>query len=194
MSILQDLDPQYAKIHAQSSFTWKPVILSGAALLVLGSASWALMQAQARPISQRQTPATSPTQVSTMADEMTRSVTQTTAPIAKQEIPAAMTQPPSASAGATIREDAQHTTGTEQRIPAPPVSSETAAGSLGDTEYRRQKPATTGHAKANLTHDTGKPERRSAAAQAAARSEKSQLSGGKRTNERDIDIITAIVR
>ena len=40
MSILQDLDPQYAKLHKQPSMTPKAMTWMGVLLLVLGSVYW----------------------------------------------------------------------------------------------------------------------------------------------------------
>lgn len=196
MSILQDLDPQYAKIHAQPSSTWKPAVLAGTALFALGGGYWAMTQLQATPASPEQTPASYTSPASPTPGETQKNVASTSPILAKQETPYPMTMAPSASLGATIREKAERTMSPEQQtlVSTPAVTSESRAGSLADTEYRRPTQATASHAKTTPAHSTTKSERKSAGTQGSAKSEKNQPSGGKRTNERDIDIITAIVR
>lgn len=174
MSILQDLDPQYAKIHTQPSSARKPLIMACATLLALGGAYWVMMKTAAIPANQ--THAEYPVQPPTSTDDTTK--------------------PPPVAPGATIREEPQRTSSVEQRTPmsAPGGAPESATESLADAEYRRQTQAHPSHAKTAPNHGAAKPERRSSATQQAAKGEKSQPSVGKRANERDVDIITAIVR
>ena len=194
MSILQDLDPQYAKIHAQPSSARKPAILAGTALLVLGGGYWAMTQSQPHSPDQTATNLSSP--ASPTSDETQKNAASTAASLIKQETPYPMTRMPAAGLSATIRDHGEHTSSAVPQLPVstPANSSESGAASLADTEYRRPAQATTSHAKTAPAHGSTKPERKNTTAQAATKSEKYQPSGGKRTNERDIDIITAIVR
>lgn len=174
MSILQDLDPQYAKIHTQPSSASKPIIMVCAALIALGSAYWILMKTSA--ISANQTHAEYSSQPPAATNAAAKS--------------------PSAGAGATIRENPQGTAVAEQRtpMPAPIGSPENTTPSLANGEYRRQTQAPSSRTKTAPTQTIAKPERKSTTTQQAAKDERSQPHGGKRTNERDVDIITAIVR
>jgi hypothetical protein len=174
MSILQDLDPQYAKIHAQPSTPRKLIIAASVTLLVLAGGYWGVLQTRATPASPTPAPA---------ADSTPSSPNLAVEP--KQ---------PATALAATIREEAQRTPGTEQRTTMPQGVPENAAGSLADAEYRRQTQALPAHAKTTANPAPAKPEHRNVTPQPTAKSGKSQASPGKRTNERDIDIITAIVR
>ncbi|HLO64744.1 MAG TPA: hypothetical protein VK165_17430 [Azonexus sp.] len=194
MSILQDLDPQYAKIHAQPSAARKPAILAGTALLVLGGGYWAMTQFQ--PFSPDQTATNLSSPASPTSDETQKNTASTATSLVKQETSYPMTRVPSAGLSATIRDNGEHTSRAVTQMPASTAanSSESGAASLADTEYRRPAQATTSHAKAAPAHGITKPERKSATPPGVAKSEKYQPSSGKRTNERDIDIINAIVR
>lgn len=174
MSILQDLDPQYAKIHAQPSVSRKLFIVAGATLLALAGGYWGLSQIQGIPVSPNQPPAaeSNPSPPSPLAEP----------------------KPIATGLAATIHEETQHTPGTVRPPTTPQGSPENAAGSLADAEYRRQAQPLPVHARPPTSPAPVKPERRNVAPQQIAKSGKSQPSAGKRTNERDIDIITAIVR
>lgn len=176
MSILKDLDPQYAKIHAQPSADRKLLIVAGASLLAIVGGYWWLSQIQATTVSQNQTPAES------------RSLSAPNTVVEES-------RKPGTSLAATIREDAQRVPDAEPRPTIPQGSQEIATGSVTDAEYRRQTQAPTVLAKARPNPVPGKkPEHRSAPPQSTAKNGKNQVPAGKRTNERDIDIITAIVR
>ncbi|MCG2577675.1 hypothetical protein LZ012_11790 [Dechloromonas sp. XY25] len=196
MSILQDLDPQYAKIHAQPSSNRKTAILAGTALFVLGSGYWAMTQLLPPSSSVDQTPTSYTSPAAPISDETQKNAASMPPTLVKPKTLYPMTKVASASLSATIRNDTENMTSAAQRPPASPPTNlaENTPGSLANTEYRRPTQPAASHAKTASAHRTAKSELRNTATPRAAKSEKNQSSGGKRTNERDIDIITAIVR
>jgi hypothetical protein len=182
MSILQDLDPQYAKLHKQPSTFRKPVIWGSALLLAAACAYWFVTDRQAKKEAaemalSRLSAAPAATSESGGAD-------------AKMDIPVAgseLSVPPSANSGATINE-----AGPEPRL-ASTVVQENARASLADAEYRRQKPGSVTPDKP-LRQAAEKTGHRNGSGRSSNRNEKNQSGGNKPMQERDVDIITAIVR
>ena len=184
MSILQDLDPQYAKLHKQPLMTPKAMTWMGVLLLVLGSVYWF---ATDRPV-RKEAAEVAPSLRSTAPGKNSG----TDGVDAKKEIPVAGSElpaPPLANNSATINAS----------VPAPRLASEVvqenARTSLPDAEYRRQKPAAATSDKA-LKQVVQKNERRNGSNQSPNRNgnEKKQPGSNKPMQERDEDIITAIVR
>lgn len=179
MSILQDLDPQYAKIHQQPSATRKPAIWAASLLLAAGGGYWLMTNAPAGAPS----PEATPVQATPMQEKTSES-------------PATRSAPPrvASTSSATIMETAKQEV--DQRETIPPNASVPAntAESLADGEFRRQTPATPSQAHSTPKHTSGKAERHKTAAPAFAKNERGEALVAKRASERDVDIITAIVR
>lgn len=177
MSILQDLDPQYAKIHQQPSSTWRPALWAATFLLAAGGGYWLVAN----------TPARTPSEVP---------VPQVTVQEKKNADHSAPTAPPESAmtAGATITENPRPEA--EERANATPSKSASmnATDSLADSEFRRQTIAAPTAPPNAPKHASGKAERHKAATPPTAKNERTQAPVAKRASERDVDIITAIVR
>lgn len=177
MSILQDLDPQYAKIHQPPSTSWKPAIWAISLLLAAGGGYWLVTNAP------------------TGANSLESPPVQATAAREKTSENPPYPSPPARSAGSatitdTPKQDAEQreTVLSKASIPANTVVS------LADGEFRRQTPPATTQAHSTAKHASGKTERHKTAAPASVKNERSQAPVAKRASERDVDIITAIVR
>lgn len=184
MSILQDLDPKYAKIHRQPSTAWKPALGAGLLLLAAGSSYWLLTNNQTQPPSPQNLPFTTPEKA--MGAENSRN----------SPAPQAATAMAPDNASATIRDEAKPTRQVERETTVGPVATEYSTDSLAHVEYRGKAPSQPEVASTPQGHapTKNKTERRIAPGQASAKNEKNQPETRKRANERDVDIITAIVR
>ncbi|MBL8426532.1 MAG: hypothetical protein JNM16_03620 [Dechloromonas sp.] len=195
MSILQDLDPQYAKIHTHSTPTRRYAVILLGLLLSTGGGYWVLTQYLVQPGAANELHAGRPGDLADKTEQLAQTKPESSSadqPKIKQN-PEAMT--PANSSGATIRDDGQSSPQLGQAVSTPPgISfSENAKNSLADTEYRRQSPASN-HAKAVPSNGLMKGERKNTTVRAMAKTEKNQAPAGKRPVERDVDIISAIVR
>lgn len=181
MSILQDLDPKYAKIHKHPSKTWKPGILVGSLLLATGCGYWFVTTNQtAQPPAPQAAPFAAPEKTIEAVANQNSAVNHQAATVAPS------------NSSATIHDTTKQAYKADPGATTRAMPTENSTGSLADAEYRRQAPAkpvavgtAQGHAKA---------ERRITPVQASVKNEKNQVGVGKRANERDVDIITAIVR
>lgn len=196
MSILQDLDPQYAKIHTQSTVNKKSAgILLGLLLCLGGTGYWALTQHSVQPGAANEQHSARPGAPADRAENLAQTKPESNShdqPEIKQN-PEALTPPH--LPGATIRDDSQPLPQLRQAASTPPgISfSENVKISLADTEYRRRS-AVDDHTKPAPISGTMKGERKNTGGRSAAKMEKNQTPSGKRPVERDVDIISAIVR
>lgn len=185
MSILKDLDPQYAKLHAEP-WLRKPFIWAGVALLALGGGYWVATQsttkaapAEGNPLPARQasTPSTgTPAHKGSSADSLLENTQQHTLP----------TTP----AVATIREESKKTGTSDQQAGQAAAGDSPARTSLASTEYPPPPQSRPAAPAAKVEHAKRKP----ASNQTVVKNEKTPGASGKKSGERDIDIITAIVR
>lgn len=192
MSILKDLDPQYAKLHAEPS-RQKPIAWIGGALLVMGCIYWITLHSPAKGTAQK-------TQDLEAAKAMKAEPGRES--ISEGEKQDSATKTPLVAAGATIREDRPRTidTAPTRTSATPEPTRENTTRSPADSEYR-SLPQTVPHqadtTPANNAPSTPKTEntkRKNPASQSTRKIEKTQVNNGRRVNERDVDIITAIVR
>lgn len=194
MSILKDLDPQYAKLHSEPSLR-KPVIWIGIVLLTMGCGYWVVAQTLTTA-----TPSDAPSTAMQNGSSTTSAAIPTRhAPLPESEKPNVAPKPGATPTDAAIRE-VQPRTATSDQQPAQLIQStsqENATHSLADAEYRRPPPSAPDrlHAPAATNpRPAAKAEdakRKSPSSQSAARNDSMS---GKKGSERDIDIITAIVR
>ncbi|MFN4326667.1 MAG: hypothetical protein ACK4FP_12375 [Azonexus sp.] len=184
MSILQDLDPQYAKLHRQPSAFPKTTAWLGALLLVVASAYWL---AADRPV--RTDAAGGESSLHSMVPDAKSAAGGATE---RKEIPALSGEPPAVQAAgrsATIHESVS------APRPGSDLVQENARSRLADVEYREPKPVVAPSAKPpkRAAPKTERPKVGSRAPQ--GRGNEKKLSGSiKPMQERDVDIITAIVR
>jgi len=192
MSILKDLDPQYAKLHAEPS-RQKSIAWIGGALLIMGCIYWVTPHSPGKGSE----PKTQDLEAAkaTKAEPGRESISEGE----KQDF---ATKTPPAATGATIRDDSPRTTDTPQTrtSAAPEPTRENATRSPADSEYPslpQAVPHQANTARVNNAPSTPKTEntkRKSPASQNTGKVEKTQANNGRRVNERDVDIITAIVR
>lgn len=191
MSILKDLDPQYAKLHSEPS-PRKPVIWAGVALLSLGSAYWIATQSAAKG-SSTEAPASSAQRSGEQSSEVAikKESSRDSSP-ENAKLPVSPLSPP-ATPVATIREESPRPP-IDQQTTNTPTAENSARRSLADAEYPRPAQNTTNRVSSTTSPKPENTKRKSPSTQTVAKSEKTQGTGGKKTGERDIDIITAIVR
>lgn len=183
MSILQDLDPKYAKIHKHPSKAWKPAAWVGSLLIVSGCGYWFVTNNQtAQPPTLQAAPFVAP-----------EKTTEAEANRISALNPQATTAAPSNSS-ATIHDISKQADKAPPEAIARAIPAENSTGSLADAEYRRQAPAKSRSVDTAHGHVAARTERRITPVQVSAKNEKNQAGVGKRANERDVDIITAIVR
>lgn len=194
MSILKDLDPQYAKLHTKRS-PRKPAIWAGVALLALGGSYWIATQSMTKAppvetISSAVKKSPEPSSgVPTNKDSPRES------PLENAKLPALLNSP-SVAATATIHEEPLPINSTDQQI-GHPVSSTTEnpdRKNPANTEHSRPAQRPPAQASPTTAAKSENTKRKSNSMQAVAQKEKTHGSGGKKQGERDIDIITAIVR
>lgn len=196
MSILQDLDPQYAKIHNQPTAAWRYAKILIGLLATMGCGYWVLTQ---QSIQAQLADAQNSTSASAPANKAEK---QAWAKNESGSIDQANTTnnanaiPPSKLATATIRDDDHLPARVGDATSQPPRVnlSENAKSSLADTEYRRPSHTSGNHGEVAHTNGAKKGERTPTAVRPVAKTEKNQLQTGKRPAERDVDIISAIVR
>ncbi len=189
MSILKDLDPQYAKLHSEPLLR-KPVIWSGLALLALGSAYWIATQSATQPAPAEAKP--TPTQ------HASRSPTGAAAP---KEIPAdsstnniSTPASPATPLAATIREEAQKTGTTDQKTVQSEANEKPLRTGLADAKHPQPPQSPSNKAASTSSQKTEQAKRKTSANQTVATNKKTPGANEKKSSERDIDIITAIVR
>lgn len=195
MSILKDLDPQYAKLHNERP-TGRVAIGIGAAVFALGGAVWIASQATDRfpRLSQADKIATP------ISDAANGVSTRSDTPSQTQPSELAAESPPSRAA--TIRESVQQPTVEREQTAVtssaaslsphkqPPAQSDISRSS--QTVSATESPS---HSDKRLKADGPEPaKRKSDASRIAKKPEKSAPSSAKTSGERDVDIISAIVR
>lgn len=196
MSILQDLDPQYAKIHSQPNATRRYAKILIGLLVTMGCGYWVLSQQSIQPQSADAQNSTSASAPATKAEKQawakneSGSIDQANTTNDANEIP------PPKLATAIIRDDGHPPAQVGEATSQPPRAnlSENAKSSLADTEYRRPSPTSGNHGEVAHTSGAKKGERNPTAVRPVAKTEGNQLHTGKRPAERDVDIISAIVR
>lgn len=190
MSILKDLDPQYAKLHAEPLLR-KPVTWAGIALLTLGSSYWVATQSTNTATPEEGKPTTA-RQALAQSAEAPANKDASTDPLPENAKKQGLQAMPATPPAATIREEAKGTNASDQQTVQTAANENPARSRLADTEYPRQPQNI-----ANGAAPTPKIEhakRKLPANQAATKAEKTPGGSGKKSGERDIDIITAIVR
>lgn len=187
MSILKDLDPQYAKLHTEPS-PRKPAILAGVALLSLGSAYWIATQSTTKEALAEARP--SPAQKSSgaaMKNEHSRDI-----PLENAKLPVSPASSPAPSV-ATIQEESSRAPIDQQTTNAAAAENSTRRR-LADAEHPRPAQNAANRVNSVTSQKPENTKRKPPSTKTAAKNEKNQGAGGKKTGERDIDIITAIVR
>lgn len=196
MSILQDLDPQYAKIHSQPTAARRYAKILIGLLVTMGCGYWVLTQLSIQPQSADAHNSISASAPANKAEKQAWVKNESGSIDQANTTNDANAIPSPKLAAATIRDDGHQPLRVGEATSQPPrVSlSENAKSSLADTEYRRQSPTSGNHGKVVHTSSAKKGERNPTAARPVAKTEKNQLHTGKRPAERDVDIISAIVR
>ncbi len=188
MSILKDLDPQYAKLHSEPLLR-KPAIWSALALLTLGSAYWIVTQSATQPPSaeEKPIPAQQASTISTGAAAPKEAPADSSTDNTRKPALSAMPTTPSA---ATIREEPQNTSVSDQKTAQSATTETRTRTSLADAKYPQQ-PQSPPRAS---THMTEQAKRKPSTTQTVAKNKNPPGVNEKKPSERDIDIITAIVR
>jgi hypothetical protein len=194
MSILKDLDPQYAKLHTER-LPKKAAIWSGLALLAVGGSYWIATQSMTKALPTEATPSSvqKPLEPSNGVPMNRDSPRESSLENAK--LPASLNNP-SVAAAAMIQDAPLPKKSTDQQI-VPPVSATIESPdrkTLANTEYSRPAQRSPVQASPTTAEKSENTKRKSNSMQAVAQKEKTHGSGGKKQGERDIDIITAIVR
>lgn len=192
MSILKDLDPQYAKLHSEPLLR-KPVIWGAAALLALGSAYWIATESttQAPPAEGKPSPARqAPTPPTGALAAKEASADLPSANMKKEVLPST----PATTLAATIREEPRNVSTAEQPVAPATANAGSARTSLADAEYPRPPQSRPNKAPPTPPRKSEQAKHKPPANQTLAKNEKTPGSNGRKSTERDIDIITAIVR
>ena len=195
MSILQDLDPKYAKIHTQSSFAgWKSITWILSLLLVLLWASWLVFTLQRdNGASKNVLTATIGQDQGSPRPEAVKSLS--IAPPQAATSVGADSSPAATSGGSAIIQEAREAT--------PPKSAKNEeSASFPSIAPESKKPASSDQTTKQEARETTAPQKtRKLSEHAAERkptnkvyAEKNSQPSTKKAAERDIDIITAIVR
>ncbi len=193
MSILKDLDPQYAKLHSEPLLR-KPAIWSGLALLILGSAYWIVTQPATQPASveAKPTPAQQASTTSTGAATPKGAPVDSSTDNIRKPALSAMPATPSA---ATIREEPQKTSVSDQKTAQSAATEEKPTQtSLADAKYPQQPQSPPHKPPRTSTQMTEQAKRKPSTTQTVAKNKNPSGVNEKKSSERDIDIITAIVR
>lgn len=195
MSILQDLDPKYAKIHTQSSFAgWKSITWILSLLLVLLWASWLVFTLQ------RDNGASKNILTANIGRDQGSLNSETVKPPSSSPSQAttsggADSSPASTGGGSAVIQESR------EAVPANSAKSEESAP-FASIAPESKKSANSGQAtKPEARKEAAQQKSRKATDYAAERkhanrayAEKNSLPATKKAAERDIDIITAIVR
>lgn len=195
MSILQDLDPKYAKIHTRSSFAgWKSITWIFSLLLILLWASWLAFTLQNNnsasennrtgSIAQDQG---SPSVETVKAPSLASSQTSMTSP--------ANTPPASIGGGSAIIQEARNQDSAKsekapESVPFPSMTAEVTKPVKSDQTAKPASTEKTAQQKTKLSTVHAAERKQTNKAHA----EKNSQPSTKKASERDIDIITAIVR
>lgn len=196
MSILKDLDPQYAKLHSEPS-PRKPAIWAGVALLTLGSAYWAATQSTTRATPSEAKSAQKASEPSSGVPANTGASPDFRLENARKH---ALPATPSTAQAATIHEEPGKAKTPDQQGAQAPATEKPTRTSLADTEYPRpaqgapNKASSTPSRNSSPAPKTENAKRKIPSNQTVAKNEKTSGGSGKKSSERDIDIITAIVR
>jgi len=194
MSILQDLDPKYAKIHTRSSFAgWKSITWIFSLLLILLWASWLAFTLQNNSASENKQTGSiaqdqgSPSVETVKAPSLASSQTSMTSP--------ANTPPASIGGGSAIIQEArnQESAKTEkapESVPFPSMAAEATKPVKSDQTAKPASTEKTAQQKTKLSTVHAAERKQTNKAHA----EKNSQPSTKKASERDIDIITAIVR
>ena len=196
MSILQDLDPQYAKIHNRPTAARRYAKILIGLLLTLGCGYWVLSQQSIQPQSADAQNSSSANAPANKAEKQAWAKNEIGSIDQANTTNDANAIPPPKLATATIRDDGHPPARVGEATSQPPRVnlSENTKNSLADTEYRRQSPTSGNHGEVARTSGLKKGERNPTAVRPVAKTEKNQPHTGKRPAERDVDIISAIVR
>ena len=194
MSILQDLDPKYAKIHTRSSFAgWKSITWIFSLLLILLWASWLAFTLQNNSASENKRTGTiaqdqgSPSVETVKAPSLASSQTSMTSP--------ANTPPASIGGGSAIIQEARNQDSAKsekapESVPFPSMTAEVTKPVKSDQTAKPASTEKTAQQKTKLSADHAAERKQTNKAHAEKKSQPST----KKASERDIDIITAIVR
>lgn len=195
MSILQDLDPKYAKIHTRSSFAgWKSITWIFSLLLILLWASWLAFTLQNNrdavenkptgTIGQDQgSPSAEPVKAPSLASSQTSMTTPTNTP------------PASIGGGSAIIQEARNQDSAKsekapESVPFPSMAAEVTKPVKSDQTAKPASTEKTAQQKTKLSTVHAAERKQTNKAHA----EKNSQPSTKKASERDIDIITAIVR
>lgn len=194
MSILQDLDPKYAKIHTRSSFAgWKSITWIFSLLLILLWASWLAFTLQNNSASENKRTGTiaqdqgSPSVETVKAPSLASSQTSMTSP--------ANTPPASIGDGSAIIQEARNQDSAKsekapESVPFPSMAAEVTKPVKSDQTAKPASTEKTAQQKTKLSTVHAAERKQTNKAHA----EKNSQPSPKKASERDIDIITAIVR
>lgn len=196
MSILQDLDPKYAKIHTRSSFAgWKSITWIFSLLLILLWASWLAFTLQNNSASENKRTGSiaqdqgNPSVETVKAPSLASSQTSMTSPTIS---------PPASIGGgggsAIIQEarnlDSAKSEKAPESVPFPSMAAETTKPAKSDQTAKPASTEKTVQQKAKLSTVHAAERKQTNKAHA----EKNSQPSTKKASERDVDIITAIVR
>lgn len=195
MSILQDLDPKYAKIHSQSSLAkWKSIAWIFSLLLVFVGASWLVYTLQ----NGKETRQDKLTAITAQDQDSTKSTAAQTNDIKAPQ------NASSNEAGSSLVTSKTGSAVIQETKEAAPEKSEKnlEASPLPSAAAEPKKLATSDHASKPIAREeTGQHKPRKAKDYTTeqkqpnkAHADKNSQPGTKKAAERDIDIITAIVR
>lgn len=199
MSILQDLDPKYAKIHTQSSFAgWKSITWILSLLLILAWASWLVFTLQIdNSVSGNKLPGNGMPDQGEISNEIAKAPSIERSQIASTDLAAA--SPANSGAGSAIIQEAGQPASIksekgQESMPFPSIAPEekklTNSNRMSKTDSRNQSAYQ--QAKRQTGHAAARKPANNHANKVSA--DKNSQPNAKKAAERDVDIITAIVR
>ncbi len=199
MSILQDLDPKYAKIHTQPSFAgWKPIAWILSLLLFLLWVSWLVFTTQFdKGVSEKTLPGDTTQEHVSISTEVAKLPTGNPSQVAATgptDAPPAIASTGSAIIQETSEQESAKSEKSPDSIPFRSITPEAKKLANSDQATKPDTKEQSAHKKArkSAVHTAErKPVNRQAN---KAYAKKNSQPTTKNATERDIDIITAIVR
>jgi hypothetical protein len=171
----------------------KPAIWSGLALLTLGSAYWFVAQPARQPASVEAKPIPAQQASTTSTGAATPKEAPADSLADNIRMPASPTIPATPSA-ATIREETQKTSISDQKTAQSAATEKPTRTSLADAKYPQQPQSPPNKPPRTSTQMTEQAKRKPSTTQTVAKNKNPPGVNEKKSSERDIDIITAIVR
>lgn len=186
MSILQDLDPKYAKLHKHSAPPWKYALWLAVPLSLIASGYW-MMTKSASTSGNTDLPTNGSIETPSIAKDSTLTGNQQTN---------AMPSPPlgESNYGAIINEGGNNASPPTGSSTKNAVSLADSERSLADTEYGRSSSPLDQAARSKAKLTSEKPVHKTPTSASTPKKEAKPDAPVKKANERDVDIITAIVR